>query len=42
MPDRPYSKRTVGALLPSGMDVFLWDDELHGFGPRLTRNGSLF
>jgi Arm DNA-binding domain/Phage integrase, N-terminal SAM-like domain len=35
------TKRSVGALKPAGdRDVFLWDDELPGFGVRCRRSGA--
>lgn len=33
------TKRTVDALLPGARNVFLWDDELAGFGLKLTPAG---
>jgi len=39
MPLGKITKRTVDALEPSSSDLFLWDDELKGFGVRLTPKG---
>ncbi|MEO8455253.1 MAG: integrase arm-type DNA-binding domain-containing protein [Sphingomicrobium sp.] len=35
------SKRSVDALKPGQADLFLWDDEVSGFGLKLTPNGRL-
>src|SRR3546814_3271304 len=34
------SKETVGRLQTSSAAAFLWDDELKGFGVRVTSSGS--
>src|SRR3546814_16347438 len=34
------SKETVGRLQTSSAAAFLWDDELKGFGVRVTTSGS--
>ena len=34
------TKRSVDALQPSARTEFLWDDELKGFGLRITPNGA--
>jgi integrase len=34
------TKRTVDAAKPAAKDVFLWDDELRGFGLKVTPKGS--
>lgn len=34
------SKRTVDAIRPHGTDVYLWDDQLRGFGLKVTPSGS--
>jgi len=34
------SKRSVDALKPSNKDQFLWDDDLHGFGVKVTPAGK--
>ncbi len=39
MPLGRITKRTVDALEPSSADVFLWDEDLAGFGVRVTRRG---
>jgi integrase len=40
MPTAHLSKSTIVAVRSAGRDVFLWDDELHGFGLRTTPSGS--
>ncbi len=39
MPVGPITKRTVDALRPSSDDLFLWDQDLTGFGLRVTPSG---
>lgn len=39
MPVGRITKRTVDALEPSSSDVFLWDEDLTGFGLRVTPAG---
>ncbi len=34
------TKRSVDATLPSQRDVYLWDDELRGFGLKVTPSGN--
>lgn len=40
MPIGHISKSAIGAQKSSGRDVFLWDDELRGFGLRTTASGA--
>lgn len=40
MPSARITKRAVDALGPGAREVFLWDDELKGFGLRVTLQGS--
>jgi len=39
MPTGTVNKRSVDALRPAGRDLFLWDDELSGFGVKVTPKG---
>lgn len=39
MPVGHITKRSVDALKPSGQDLFIWDDEVSGFGLKVTPNG---
>jgi integrase len=39
MPNFHISKRTVDSAQPSNRDVLLWDDELPGFGLKITPRG---
>jgi hypothetical protein len=34
------TKRSVDALVPGAADTFLWDDELRGFGLKITPGGN--
>jgi len=34
------TKRAVDALNPADRDQFLWDEELRGFGPKVTPAGN--
>ena len=40
MPTAHLSKNTIGTIKSAGRDVFLWDDELRGFGLRTTPSGA--
>ena len=40
MPISRITKRSVDALVPGTKDIFLWDEELKGFGLRLTASGT--
>lgn len=40
MPIGRITKRSVDALVPGTKDIFLWDEELKGFGLRLTASGA--
>lgn len=40
MPTARITKRSVDALEVGSRDIFLWDDELRGFGLRLTPGGA--
>jgi integrase len=40
MPTAHISKHLVGSIRSGPRDVFIWDDELKGFGLRTTPNGS--
>ena len=33
------TKRTIDAVNPSGVDQFLWDSDLKGFGLKVTAGG---
>jgi len=34
------TKRTLDALLSAGVDGFIWDEDLRGFGLKTTSRGS--
>src|SRR3546814_11846499 len=40
MPTGKVTKRYVDAMRPGPKDAFLWDDELHGFGLKVTPSGA--
>ena len=40
MPTGRLTKQAVDAVRPASRDVFLWDEDLRGFGLRTTPNGS--
>ncbi|HEV2596433.1 MAG TPA: integrase family protein [Sphingomicrobium sp.] len=40
MPSARITKQLVDAIAPATKDVFLWDDELRGFGLRTTVSGA--
>lgn len=40
MPTGHISKRSVDALKPANSDQFLWDDEIRGFGVKVTAAGK--
>ena len=40
MPSAKISKRTVDAAQPGLREVFVWDEDLRGFGLRITPKGS--
>jgi integrase len=40
MPTARLTKRSVDLVEPSSKDIFLWDDEIRGFGLRVTPKGS--
>ena len=41
MPTRHITKRSVSAAKPGPADSYLWDDELAGFGLKITPAGNL-
>src|SRR4051812_33266886 len=40
MPTGRITKHAVDSLQPGAKDIFLWDDELRGFGLRVTAKGA--
>lgn len=40
MPTAKITKRSVDSLRPGDQDIFLWDQEVSGFGLKLTRAGK--
>lgn len=40
MPTRQITDSIVARARAKGREAFIWDEELHGFGVRITRNGT--